>query len=725
MNGPPEKKPLKLPGLRKGITFAFGDYDRDGKPQWLIHDGARNKFFIIGWAEYELLERWYMVDPDAIVEDVNEKTTLHVDVSDIENLLKFLAHNYLIKQSGYQIYQRAKDQQLFKKDNWYHWLINYYLFFRIPLLHPDKLLDRTKAVGNFIFDRYTAMVMTFLGLLALFQLSTQWDRFTHTFPTIFSLDGLFFYFIAYSICKFCHELGHAYMCKRYGIKVPTLGVAFLVFWPVLYTDTTYSWVLNSRQRMRIALAGMWVETYVTIFAALMWCNFDNITVQAICYVTITVNWMASVLINISPFMRFDGYYVLADFLKMPNMQLRAFALTRWQIRRWLYDWPEAPPEKFTPRMHKFLVAYSLITWIYRLSVYFGIALLVYHFTIKIVGIMLFAVEIFYFILAPFVHEAKFLYEWRSKLEMNHRTKVTITVFSILFLILFLPINASMKLPGTMSYFHKFLVTPEEGILQTALPPKGSLVKANMTIATITSPDLNHELTKILLEYKLKVSQARRAAIDPKEEQQLGVILSDINKEQAKYQKLMVIYNKFNLSVPFDGTIAEVQHELAPGTVLMKDQWLADVVNPNIVEGEAFISQFDFNNIKVGMRGHFYPHDLSEPIIPVRIISVEVLNSNRLNCRYAGEITQNKGESVMVETPCYNSTLLGGEIPTLQTDEGDFIPVNSVFRVLFIAQKPTKLYRVERGTLVVKTPATSYVSRFAYKLKTIIVQQSGF
>jgi hypothetical protein len=283
----------------------------------------------------------------------------------------------------------------------------------------------------------------------------------------------------------------------------------------------------------------------------------------------------------------------------------------------------------------------------------------------------------------------------------------------------------MKLPGTMSYFHKFLVTPEEGILQTALPPKGSLVKANMTIATITSPDLNHELTKILLEYKLKVSQARRAAIDPKEEQQLGVILSDINKEQAKYQKLMVIYNKFNLSVPFDGTIAEVQHELAPGTVLMKDQWLADVVNPNIVEGEAFISQFDFNNIKVGMRGHFYPHDLSEPIIPVRIISVEVLNSNRLNCRYAGEITQNKGESVMVETPCYNSTLLGGEIPTLQTDEGDFIPVNSVFRVLFIAQKPTKLYRVERGTLVVKTPATSYVSRFAYKLKTIIVQQSGF
>jgi putative peptide zinc metalloprotease protein len=494
---------------------------------------------------------------------------------------------------------------------------------------------------------------------------------------------------------------------------------------VLYTDTTLSWVLNSQQRMRIALAGVWVETYVTIFAALLWCNFDNLTVQAICYVTISVNWMASVLINISPFMRFDGYYVLADFLKMPNMQLRAFALTRWQIRRWLYDWPEAPPEKFSLRMQHFLVAYSLTTWIYRLTVYFGIALLVYHFTVKVVGIMLFAVEMFYFILAPFVHEAQFLYEYRSNLSMNHRTKVTITTVSVLILIFFLPLNSNVKLPGTLSYFHKFLITPEEGILQTPLPPKGSVVKANTTIATISSPDLNHELTKILLEYKLKVSQLRRASIDPKEEQQIGVLMSDINKEQAKYQKLMVIYNKFNLTVPFDGIIAEVQHEVSPGSALMKDQWLADVVNPNIVEGEAFISQFDFNNIKVGMKGHFYPHDLSEPIVPVRIISVEVLNSNKLNCRYAGELSQSKGESAMVETPCYNSTILGGDVPSLLTDDGDFVPVNSVFRVLFIAQKPTKLNRIERGTLVVKTPAMSYARSLAYKLKTILVQQSGF
>src|SRR5438552_271997 len=131
MTQPPENQRLKLHKLRSGLTFSFGDYDREGKPQWMIHDAGRNKFFIIGWAEYELLERWPLGDAEKIIESVNLETTLHVDMNDIENLLRFLAYNYLIQQSGYQIYKHAKDQKLFKKDNLFHWLISYYLFFRI------------------------------------------------------------------------------------------------------------------------------------------------------------------------------------------------------------------------------------------------------------------------------------------------------------------------------------------------------------------------------------------------------------------------------------------------------------------------------------------------------------------------------------------------------------------------------------------------------------------
>ncbi len=467
-----ESKPQKLPMLRKGISFAFSDYDKDGKPQWLIHDSARNKFFIIGWVEYEILERWYLGDPEAIISAVHTETTLNIDFNDVDSLLKFLTHNYLIQQSGYKIYQTAKEQKLFKNDNLFHWLINYYLFFKIPLVRPDHFLIRTKRVGDWLFSRALLYIMIVLAIIALYQLGHQWEKFTHTFSSIFTWQGLFFAFIAYMIAKLCHELGHAYMCRRYGVPVPTLGLAFLVFWPVLYTDTTLSWSLKSKQRLRIALAGIWVETYITIIAALIWCNVYNTTIQAICYVAITINWIASVLINVSPFMRFDGYYVLADYMNMPNLQPRAFALTRWQIRRWLFNWPDPPPEQFLPSRHRFLVAYSLVTWIYRLFIYFGIAILVYHFFIKVVGIILFAIEIYYFILGPIVTEIQSWISYKEKFTFNYRTKLTCLAVILLLSLIFIPFNETIKLPGTASYAHQILLAPIEAVIIKNPPVRG-------------------------------------------------------------------------------------------------------------------------------------------------------------------------------------------------------------------------------------------------------------
>jgi len=725
ISGMPPEKSSKLPELRKGITFAFGDYDTEGKPQWLIHDGGRNKFFILGWIEYELLQRWHLGDAEELVDAVNEETTLHVDLNDVENLLRFLSHNYLIKQSGYQIYQRAKDQKLFKNDNLLHWLISYYLFFKIPIIHPDRFLEKTKKISDFIFSRYLGWVMGALAVVAVYQISTQWDKFVHTFPTIFTIQGLFFYLIAYSICKFCHELGHAYMCRSFGIPVPTLGLAFLVFWPVLYTDTTLSWSLNSKQRMRIALAGIWVETYVTIIAALIWCNADNLTIQAICYVTITVNWMASLLINVSPFMRFDGYYILADLIKMPNLQPRAFALTRWQIRRWLFKWPEAPPEKFPRGKHNFLVAYSITTWIYRLSIYLGIALLVYHFVIKIVGIVLFAVEVFYFILGPFVNEIQFWIVNRAKITLNNRSAIFLTILFILFLFFFLPFNSSVEIPATLSYEHLFLISPEDGILETPIPPKGTLIQANQQIIKIKSPDLNHAIQQVILEYNKKVNELRRSSIDIKEEYKKNILLSDINKDQAKYKKLMSVYNKFSLHVPFNGIIAETASEIMPGTFVMKNEWLADVVNPKVVQGEGFVTQFDFNSLKKGMSGYFYPTDLSEPATLVKINSIEVLNASQLNCSYSGDLSQDKNEEKVVDSPCYNASVLGGDIASLITDDGQYVPIDSVFRVGLSPIKPVQLNHIQRGTVVFKTKPTSYAYWVFNKLKTILIEQSGF
>ena len=717
--------PARLPALRKGLTYTFNDYDYEGKPQWLIHDSGRNKFFIIGWPDYEMLMRWKLSDPEDIVYAVNDETTLNIDTSDLENLIKFLAHNYLIEQSGKTIHQTAVDQLLYKDDNKLSWLVSHYLFFRIPIWHPDAFLSRTKRFGEFLFNKYLKYLMLCLAVVAIYQISSRWEQFLSTFPSVISWRGLFFYFISFSFVKLLHEAGHAYKCKQYGVPVPACGLAFLVFWPVLYTDTTLSWTLNSKKRMHIALAGIEIESYVTIIAALIWCNTSNLTLATICYITITINWMSSLLINVSPFMRFDGYYVLSDFLKMPNLQYRAFALTRWQIRKWLFDWQDPPPEVFSTKMYLILIIYSISTWLYRLVLYIGIAALVYYMFFKALGLILFFVEIYYFILDPLVKEIKIWIHSREKFNVNLRTIITCCFTILLIGLFFIPFNKSVELPATMHYDHQFLYAPEDGLIIKSLPPAGTKIAANEVIATIESPSLSFALKKIELEHEQLVSEARRAAIDDYFAKDKGSITSSLNKKKSEYKRLLEVKDKLTLTVPFNGILVDAATELSQGSYVKKDEWLGDVINPDAIEIEAYVFQIDMNLLKEGLSGYFYPENLSEPRVPVTLTLIEPLNPKQLVCRFSEKTVRAADQRSIIETPCYHASEYGGEIATFTSTEGEFIPVKSVHRAIFRADKKVKIPYIERGHVVVSTASRSYAYRFFYAMKSILVKESGF
>jgi putative peptide zinc metalloprotease protein len=89
-----------------------------------------------------------------------------------------------------------------------------------------------------------------VGLVGAYQ---QWEIFRGTLIDTFSFNGLLRYGVALISIKLIHELGHALLAKKHGCRVPTMGLAFLVMWPVAYTDVTESWKLNSHQkRLQIA-----------------------------------------------------------------------------------------------------------------------------------------------------------------------------------------------------------------------------------------------------------------------------------------------------------------------------------------------------------------------------------------------------------------------------------------------------------------------------------------
>ena len=99
-----------------------------------------------------------------------------------------------------------------------------------------------------------------------------------------------------------------------------MGIAFVVLWPMLYTDTGESWKLrSSRQRLAIASAGILCELSLAGLSTLGWALSDPGPLRNALLYLATTSWVLSLALNASPFMRFDGYFILSDLLDFPNL----------------------------------------------------------------------------------------------------------------------------------------------------------------------------------------------------------------------------------------------------------------------------------------------------------------------------------------------------------------------------------------------------------------------
>ena len=107
--------------------------------------------------------------------------------------------------------------------------------------------------------------------------------------------------------------------------------------------------------------------------------------KSVAFFIATTSWISSLLINISPFMRFDGYYIFADYLKLENLQPRAFALAKWKLREILFGLNKNAPETMQTHRRNLLILYAWSTWKYRFFLFIGIALLVSFYAFKLLG----------------------------------------------------------------------------------------------------------------------------------------------------------------------------------------------------------------------------------------------------------------------------------------------------------------------------------------------------
>lgn len=643
-----------LPALREELAVYPGVRARDGSPTWILHDPTRNAFFCINWLVFEVLCRWNDGSPAQIAEDICQCTTLDVVEGDVTQVAEFMVRSELVRVLSVEGIGRLVDERKRREKPWMHKALHGYLFFRIPLVKPDRLLAGLLPLVSWIYTRAFIIATLLAALTGVFLLIRQWDVFAATLSETFNLSGLVWYGIALSVVKVLHEFGHGLTAKRYGCRVPTMGIAFLVLWPMLYTDVTEAWKLSSRRRrVTIGMAGIGAELIIAAWATLLWSFLPEGGLRTAASITVAVTWISSLLINISPFMRFDGYFVTMDALEMPNLHERAFAMGRWWLREWLFAIHEPAPERMTPPGQLAMVVFALGTWIYRLLLFLGIALLVYHFFIKLLGVAMFAVEILYFILFPIKREILQWLQRREVIMKSRRTWITLGLLALVAVVCILPWHTQVNGPALLKAGRYVTVyAPLPGRLQSINAEVGLQVEKGELLFDFALPDLEFQHLQAvhridLLKYELATisfdEEVRNRSIALREE--LSAAIAERLALESQWAKRLV-------KAPLGGRLVDLEPQLTLDQWLPAGQRLVGILEDSRPRIDAYLAEAEANRVAVGAAVRFYPENPDGRVLLGRVASVDSapvgnLEDQALASMYGGDIVadQDSGEGL--------------------------------------------------------------------------------
>ena len=500
-----------IPYLRQDLEIFRGNSREDGSPAWLLYDAVRNKYFTLGLTAFRLIKNWRGGEDIQNFEKKINTQGIETTGDEIKSFVGFLQQNNLIIQPQGQGVPYLMQQKNSLKKSWLMNLIHSYLFFKIPLFTPDEWLGRTYNKVKFLGSKKIRNIIYILGFIGLFLVIQQFENFSKTFLYFFSIKGLMLYFITLVFVKCLHELGHAYIAKHHGCRVSAIGIAFLVFFPFLYTDTTDAWRLrNHKERLLINFAGIFTELHLALIATFVWGVLPEGGLKSAAFFIATTSWISSIAINVSPFMRFDGYYVFSDWLKAENLQPRSFALAKWKTRETLFGFNHKPPEEINPSRRWTFIIYAWSTWVYRLFLFIGIALLVYYFAFKVLGIILFAIEIYWFIMLPIIKEIKQWWLMRSEMRINKQTFRTTAILIITLMVLFLPWKSSMKIPAVyISEKYSKIYSPYSAKIKSVLITKYQEVVVGQNLIELYSPELDKDINSIRRKILLTKTKINR------------------------------------------------------------------------------------------------------------------------------------------------------------------------------------------------------------------------
>ena len=699
---------MAWPLLREELDVFAGPKSSQGQPSWVLHDPVRQQYFQIDWLTWEVLSRWGLGHTEAIVHAVARDTPLQIEAKHIEEVLTFLSqHELLLPTDAKTAAEMAQKVARARQSVW-TWLVHHYLFFRVPLVKPDAWLSRWMGVAEVFFSRRFMLLTGAVLLVGMYQVMQQWSLFTATLVDTFTWQGLLSYGVALSVVKVMHELGHAFAAKRQGCRVPRMGVAFLVMWPMAYTDTNEAWRLPGRRaRVQIASAGIMTELVIACWATLAWALLPDGGLRSSAFFVATLSWVATLVINASPFMRFDGYFILMDVLNMPNLHARSFALARWQLREWLFQLGELPPERMTPMGHGCMVVFAFAVWVYRLLLFLGIALMIYHLFTKLLGVLLFVVEIYWFIGKPIRSEIVAWLQRSAVIRQRRRSLWSGALLLALGLILALPLptlitSHAMLRPGQSWPVY----APGPAQLQAWPLADGARVVKGQLLARMSEPELLAQSDVAEAKNSRLSWQAATTSLSFASSQPLKLAREQFQMSQADARRLQDQMAPYAPQAPFAGVFRWTQPDLAVGQWLARHEQIGVLTADEPWKVETWLNEEQVKRLQPGKKAHFWAPGLSQPVA----LTITLIDADATRQLPDGQLTAPMGGHLLA-----------------REQGGKWFPEQAVYRVVLALDEADAAHLpahmpMQRGHLSVSAQAESLLGRYVRRALSVVLRE---
>ena len=440
---------------------------------------------------------------------------------------------------------------------------------RFPLVDPERFLARTIGlVRPFLTVYGTLLWLAVVGTAAVL-VGMHWSELTeNVVDRVFSAQNLVVLLLAYPLVKILHELGHGYMAKAWGGEVHEMGIMLIVLMPIPYVDASAASEFRStHRRVLVGAAGIIVELFLASLAVFFWLSLDQGVARSVAYNVILIGSVSTILFNGNPLLRYDGYYILADILEIPNLAQRGAQYLGYLVKRYPLALKKEIPPYTGPGEPFWLVFYTVASFLYRIFIYTAIILVIAG-KFFFIGVLLALWSAFSLVVAPIYRGLRFLVANPALRESRPRAlALTALVLAILVPLLFvMPFPCRTRAEGVVWVPEESLARAgTAGFVDRVVAPPDTLVRKDQLLVACRDPLLDSQVK--VLQARLEEQLSRYDAANATDKVEVQVVREEIASTRAELARAQERFHELEVRSPSDGRWIVPNAQDLPGRYL--------------------------------------------------------------------------------------------------------------------------------------------------------------